>query len=221
MKTNQNSLLNKFADIHAELVKLNKRVCNIESVQEKNIEELKNEVIQRQNTEKKTYQQSELLNGKIFSIRKGLEDLTSNFSNQLESFKEKADDNLKTNYDNLFKSINDKVNRIEIIEKKTKDLDKEIEINNTDNNKKLMKGIETLNENFRDLRNELEKQASTVEVVEKRLGDFYNSLTEDIRELVKQVAQLKQDQEVLKSYKESCQLNFRDISNQFIDKYIF
>lgn len=218
MKNNPNSLINKFADIHSELVKLNKRIANAETMQERSIEDLRSEVQSRQNIEKKAYQQGELLNGKIFSLRKGLEDLTSTINNQIDNIKENNENALKNNNNNLLQSLQDKLNKIETLENKTKQIDTEINKNNDDYNKKFVKGLDSLTDNFRILKNDLTKQGAAVEVVEKRLGEFYSSLVEDIRDLIKQMSVLKNDVEMLKQFKESSLVNFRDISNQFIDK---
>jgi predicted nucleic acid-binding Zn-ribbon protein len=218
MKNNPNSLINKFADIHSELVKLNKRLSNLENIQEKTNDEFKSEIKHRQNIETKSYQQGELLNGKIFAIRKGLEDISNSLNDKLDNFKEYNDNCLKSNNNSLVKSLQDKLSKIEVLENKTKEIDKEMTNNNEENNKRFTKSIDYLNDQVRELKNEFNKQSSAVEVIERRLSDFYNNLTEDIRDLIKQVTGMKNDIEVLKSFKENSLINFRDISNQFIQK---
>ena len=90
--------------------------------------------------------------------------------------------------------------------------------NNEENNKRFSKSIDYLNDQVRELKNEFNKQSSAVEVIERRLSEFYNNLTDDIRDLIKQVSGMKNEIEVLKSFKENSLINFRDISNQFIQK---
>jgi len=216
MKNNPNSLINKFADIHAELIKLSKRINNLETISDKNNEEIKNENTLRQGFEKKSYQQGELLNGKIFSLRKGLEDLTSSINQQLDIFKEKQDENLKENNNKIFNSLQQKLEKVEQLDEKTKEIDKEMCSKNDENNKKITKGLEIVTENLRNLNNEVVKQGAAVEIIEKRLGEFYNNLTDEMKSLAKQISGLKNEIEVLKNFKESSLINFRDISNQFL-----
>lgn len=216
MKNNPNSMINKFADIHAELVKLNKRVANMEVTVSSCDEGLKDEIQVRQQSEKKNFQQTELINGKMFSLRKALEDISNSVIEQFDSFKFKSDEGQKKNNESLLKSMEERLNKIDLIEKRTKELSIEATKNAEVFDSKINKGVESLTEEVKSLKFELEKQNLTVSVLEKRVGDFYNVLADDVKEIMKQLTVMKNEVDLLKSYKESSITNFKDITSEFI-----
>lgn len=215
MKNNQNSLINKFAEIHAELLKINKRISNIEIIQEKSIEEMKNEVLQRQGTDKKTFQQNELVNNKIFSIRKGLEDLSINMNQQLEQYREKNEDHaLKTN-EKIMKNLGDKINKIDSLDSKFENFSKELSKLTEENNIKAKANIQILNDNILTMKSEFDKQSSILDILERKIDNYYDSFSNDIKNLYTEVKQMKYEIDNLKNFKDNCSNNLKDISNHF------
>lgn len=218
MKNNQNSLINKFADIHSELLKLNKRISNIEITQEKSVEEMKNEILQRQGTDKKSFQQNELLNNKIFSIRKGLEDLSLNMNQQFEQYKEKNEDHASKSNEKIMKTLGDKINKIESLDTKFENIFKELTKQSEENNMKSKANIQILNDNILTMKSEFDKQSSIVDILERKIDNYYESFSNDIKNIYSEVKQMKYEIDNLKVFKDSCSNNLKEISNHFHKK---
>ncbi len=218
MKNNPSSLINKFADIHSELVKLNKRICNLEIIQEKTNESIKVEESQRLQIEKKNFSQSEHINGKIISLKKGMDDISNGITAQFESFKVMFEENLKGNNERLISSLEEKINKIDLIDKKIICNERASSENTEKMQKTFTASVDSLSSEYRKLKTEVEKQAVLISNNERKNLDLFNTLSGDIKEIMKQVVIFKNDIEILKNFKESTIMNFKDITNEFINK---
>lgn len=218
MKNNSNSLINKFADIHSELTKLNKRVSNSEVNNEKTKELLKEEIANRHAFEKNIFNQFEQYNGKLFSLKKAYEDINNNLNSKIDSLKNINESNLKSNNDNILKNIDEKLNRIEKLEEKTSIMNLELTNNNDIINKNIYKNNEKLSEDINKIKEDVEKKYSEVNLLEDKFLKFKYLVSDDIKEINKNFIIIKNDVDLLQSFKEGATNNFKDITEEFLNK---
>lgn len=218
MKNNPNSLINKFGDIHTELVKINKRVANLEIIQDRNNESIKEESTYRQNTEKKSFQQTEIVNAKIQNIKKSIEDLTASTNQNVEELKTQLSYEIKTKNEGLLASLEERLNKIGSLEQKTKDIENLIEKNNQETQRQIMKSVEILSTDYKKLKIDFDKQNNHINNIDKKYNDMFVNLSKDIKDLIQQMAINKNDIDMLINFKESTIVNFKDITTEFINK---
>lgn len=216
MKNNPNSLINKFAEIHSELVKLNKRLSNVEIAQEKTSLSVKEEVSLRNSMEKKNFQQFEQINGKFFSLRKAIEDMNENIPKQIQSIKEENEYSNKESNDAFHKSIENKLRTVDSLSQRNKQLEEELQKVKNNMQENLNQEVDILNSELKKLKLENEHQGAYISTMEKKLKNMENHLTSEINDLHKNFEALKNDVVILKNFKDTSVNNFKDITNEFI-----
>lgn len=218
MKNNPNSLINKFADIHTELVKLNKRQSNIEIYLDRTNLNLKDEIFLRDGIEKKNFLNYESLNEKISMLKSSIHEKANEDKVEISEMKNKFEEMIKSCQVNNKKDSDEKTIRLDIIEGRVVDNEKTIEnIKNLIESKNAFL-LESFNKEIREVKSDIEKQTYQIQSIDKKNNEVIGMIINDIKEINKNIIGMKNDIEVIKVFKENTNINFKDITNEFVKK---
>jgi hypothetical protein len=214
---NTPSLSNRLSDINLEFMKINKKLSSLEAINEKIDSGIKEEAKLRQNVEKKTFHMSETFSEKFLALRKGFDDLASAVTDQIEQFKVKfIDEGIHKNNERYFKGFEEALRRIETVEKNSNNFTIDFNLLKSESNSKYVRLEDTIINEIKEVKKEIINNNTKVEILDKKLNENLNIVKEDISKLSKEINSIKNDVEMIKSFRENSNLNFKDISKEFI-----
>lgn len=209
-------ITNRIADFNVDLLKLSKKIESIEQINETLEQNLNEEAKLRQNIEKKTFMINENFTEKLITLKNSFDTLAHAMTDQIDSLKNKILHDVIKNNQNFMNGLEESLRRVEHFEKRFNETDKDLNKMKNEQSHKLNKVEDLLHLEIKQVRHELLSYTTKVEMLEKRICDNTHDIKEDLKNVCREVNLIKNEIEMMKSFKHNIQLDLKDLSGEVI-----
>jgi hypothetical protein len=216
MKNNTNSILNKISEINSEIINLNRKIEMQQTFQTKLENSIKDEMIFRQNLEKKTFQINENILTKFNSFNQSFEESNSKISKKIDSMNEKIFSEIDKNREIAKDAKEGTLRRVENNEGEIRKLNMLIERGQAESDTKIKILEELFSREIKDIKKDIAENNIKIDILIKKHEENQISGSSQLTNILKELTTMKNEIEMLKNFKENTILNFKDISDEFL-----
>jgi hypothetical protein len=216
MKSNTNSILNKISEINSEILNINRKFEMQQTFQTKLENTIKDEMIFRQNLEKKTFQINENILNKFNSLSQYFEENNTKTSKKIDTLYEKINSEIDKNREIMKDSKEGTLKRVENNEGEIRKLQIIIEKIQNDSESKFKIIEELFSREIKDIKKEIAENGIKIEILNNKIEENHNSDYSQLTNIQKELTTMKNELEMIKNFKENTILNFKDISEEFL-----
>ena len=203
-----NTIVTKISNTNNDMLKMEKRVRDLEKLTSSLMTSLTNEIESRKQLEQGTLSSQSGHSAQINTLKDGIAQLGQVVSESLEDFKQKITQDTSDKTTKLYAFIEDKMKLFDYYDKKNAEND--FTKNNFENKtKSRLRSIENeVKESLKQFRDELNTNTARIDFIEKKCVDNYNIIKEDLSVLTKEMLNIKNQLISLNKFKDSTVDNF-------------
>lgn len=211
-----NTIVTKISNTNNDMLKMEKRVRDLEKLTSSLMTSLNNEIESRKQLEQGTLSSQSGHSAQINTLKDGIDQLGQVVSDSLEDFKQKITQDTSDKTTKLYAFIEDKMKLFDYYDKKNAEND--FTKNNFENEtKSKLCSIENeLKESLKQFKEELNTNTARIDFIEKKCIDNYNIIKEDLSVLTKEMLSIKNQLISLNKFKDSTVDNFKSVHSDFL-----
>ena len=211
-----NTIVTKISNTNNDMLKMEKRVRDLEKLTSSLMTSLTNEIESRKQLEQGTLSSQSGHSAQINTLKDGIAQLGQVVSESLEDFKQKITQDTSDKTTKLYAFIEDKMKLFDYYDKKNAEND--FRKNNFENEtKSRLCSIENeVKESLKQFRDELNTNTARIDFIEKKCVDNYNIIKEDLSVLTKEMLNIKNQLISLNKFKDSTVDNFKNVHSDFL-----